>query len=92
MEKTFNYKGTIINIDNYSHINVNNRATCLQECSNKTCTYLCPAHVFWWREDIKEIEVRYWQCLECGLCLIICSKNNIEWIYPRGGYGVKYRF
>ena len=32
-------------------------------------------------------------CLECGTCRIICTEfRNVEWEYPRGGYGVLFKF
>ena len=31
------------------------------------------------------------RCLECGTCLIICEKGALDWKYPRGGFGVRYR-
>ena len=32
-------------------------------------------------------------CLECGTCRIICNDfSNVEWEYPRGGYGILFKF
>ena len=32
-------------------------------------------------------------CLECGTCRIIGeASGDIEWSYPRGGYGVLFKF
>jgi ferredoxin like protein len=32
-------------------------------------------------------------CLECGTCRIICQgNNNLEWDYPRGGFGISFKF
>jgi len=32
-------------------------------------------------------------CLECGTCRIICDDyRNVDWEYPRGGYGVLFKF
>ncbi|WP_243678951.1 4Fe-4S dicluster domain-containing protein [Vulcanisaeta distributa] len=31
-------------------------------------------------------------CLECGTCRVVCPENNIEWNYPKSGFGVQYRF
>jgi ferredoxin like protein len=32
-------------------------------------------------------------CLECGTCRVICSEHtNVEWEYPRGGYGILFKF
>ena len=35
----------------------------------------------------------YEGCVECGTCRIVCNEfDNVEWTYPRGGYGIQYRF
>ena len=32
-------------------------------------------------------------CLECGTCRIICTTyRNVDWEYPRGGYGILFKF
>jgi ferredoxin-like protein FixX len=32
-------------------------------------------------------------CVECGTCRIIAeATGDIEWNYPRGGYGVSFKF
>ena len=32
-------------------------------------------------------------CLECGTCRIICDEHrNVDWEYPRGGYGILFKF
>lgn len=31
-------------------------------------------------------------CLECGTCRVICTTHrDVEWEYPRGGYGIQVR-
>ena len=92
MQKTFTHKGTLIKADDYSHITIKDRDVCRKTCVKKPCTAHCPSRVYWWREDVKELEVRYWQCLECGASLLICPYKNIAWSYPRGGYGVEHKF
>lgn len=32
------------------------------------------------------------RCVECGACRIVCPYGNIDWHYPRGGFGIVYRF
>ena len=33
-------------------------------------------------------------CFECGTCRIVATANgdDMKWNYPRGGYGVSYKF
>ena len=32
-------------------------------------------------------------CMECGTCRVLCeASGEITWNYPRGGYGVLYKF
>ncbi|MDH7479765.1 MAG: ferredoxin family protein, partial [Syntrophomonadaceae bacterium] len=32
-------------------------------------------------------------CLECGTCRVVCPRPGaIEWNYPRGGFGIVYRY
>lgn len=76
-------------IDQTSHIEVNKDAC--RNCDLKPCTKLCPAGLYSLNEK-GEVTVEYSGCLECGTCSIICPKGAIRWNYPRGGYGVQYRF
>ena len=39
-----------------------------------------------------KIIIGYENCLECGTCRLACPYENISWKYPRGGFGVKYRY
>jgi ferredoxin like protein len=31
-------------------------------------------------------------CLECGACRISCQNGALDWNYPKGGFGVCFRF
>ncbi|AFQ44426.1 ferredoxin family protein [Desulfosporosinus meridiei] len=79
------------NTDKLSHIKIANPSVCLQQCQDKPCTRFCPAHVYDWDEEEKRIAVGYEGCLECGTCLIGCPFGNIDWKYPRGGFGVSWK-
>ncbi|ACL68776.1 ferredoxin family protein [Halothermothrix orenii] len=70
-----------------SHIHIRNKKVCL-DCENKPCTYYCPARVFFW--EVNEIKILFERCIECGACPWGCPRENIDWVYPPGGYGVKY--
>ena len=73
---------------NNPHIKLDT-ASCKQ-CDNKVCLRVCPAEVFTIEDD--EITVAYQGCLECGTCRVSCPMGAIQWNYPRGGFGVYFRF
>lgn len=76
--------------EEFPHLRVKNHDLCLQ-CGEKFCLNFCPAGVY--RLDSQgRIIVGYQACLECGSCRVGCPSRNIEWSYPRGGYGVNYKF
>jgi ferredoxin like protein len=74
-------------IDKESHITVN-REMCTS-CDHRAFT--CPAGCYEWNEAGARIDFAYEACLECGACYIICDKGALQWNYPRGGFGVRYR-
>ena len=40
-----------------------------------------------------QVEVASDGCVECGTCRIVTSgSGELEWNYPRGGFGVLYKF
>jgi len=40
-----------------------------------------------------QVEITTDGCVECGTCRIIAEPSgDIEWNYPRGGYGVLFKF
>ncbi len=76
--------------DKVSHLNILSPEPC-HKCTRKQCTYVCPGECYKWEND--RIIIAYEGCLECGTCRIACHEfNNIDWVYPLGGYGVSYRF
>ena len=55
-------------------------------------TRLCPAGCYAVTESGK-VEVAADGCLECGTCRIVTKDTGeVEWNYPRGGFGVLYKF
>jgi len=53
---------------------------------------LCPAGCYS-RTEGGQVEVAADGCLECGTCRIVTSQTGeIEWNYPRGGFGILYKF
>ncbi|MDY0242725.1 MAG: ferredoxin family protein [Rhodospirillaceae bacterium] len=56
------------------------------------CTFCCPAGCYTKTEE-GDIELTTDGCVECGTCRIICQgKDNLIWEYPRGGFGVSFKF
>lgn len=40
-----------------------------------------------------QVEIAADGCVECGTCRLIAEPcGDIEWSYPRGGYGILYKF
>ena len=76
--------------DEHSHLEVISQETCRTKCGNRACTTFCPAQVYKWEED--RLMVSHENCLECGCCRIACPQRNIQWRYPRGGFGVTFRY
>lgn len=76
--------------EEYAHLKIRDPRVC-KACLEKPCLSFCPAGVY--RLDRRgEITVGYQACVECGSCRVACPYLNIEWDYPRGGYGVAYKF
>jgi len=61
-----------------------------QRCESRPCTLFCPAQVYKWEGG--KLVVSFENCLECGSCRIGCRFVSLDWRYPRGGYGVSFRF
>ncbi len=52
----------------------------------------CPARCYA-LTDKGQVEVTTDGCMECGTCRVIAEPTgDIEWSYPRGGYGVLFKF
>ena len=78
--------------DNESHLKIKDPKICKEKCDAKYCTYICPAGVYSWDKESERIMIAYEGCVECGTCKYGCLFSNIEWRYPRGGFGVSYKF
>ena len=74
--------------DTVSHLIIKDETVCAN-CKEKPCTEFCPARVYEYKDD--HIVVGFEGCLECGACRIACPHDNIDWNYPRGGFGVQFR-
>lgn len=69
-----------------SHLRIKAMDTC-RTCADRPCIQICPAAVYKWLDN--QLTVRYEGCLECAACRVVCPHDNIDWNYPRGGFGVK---
>lgn len=86
-----------LSINSYSvdptraHIRIIDHTVCLQ-CERQQCVNCCPAACYAPQPD-GTVLFSYEGCVECGTCRIVCHEfDNIEWTYPRGGFGIQYRF
>ncbi|HAK74761.1 MAG TPA: 4Fe-4S ferredoxin [Sporomusaceae bacterium] len=76
--------------DSWQHVIIGDQNIC-KDCQSKACLTICPTEVFLWNHaDNTPIGVLYKQCIECGACRLVCPFKNIEFCYPKGGYGVMY--
>lgn len=88
-EKLFNVR--FVTDESSSHLIVVDSNICRDLCKDKPCTFFCPVSVYKWEELAEKISVSYEKCVECGACRIGCSFQNIQWRYPRGGFGIQYK-
>jgi ferredoxin like protein len=77
-------------VDEQSHLRIIDGELCLHGCFDQVCLVICPANVYKLEKD--RVSVAYEGCLECGSCRIGCPHFNIEWRFPRGGYGISHKF
>ncbi len=55
-------------------------------------TKVCPAGCYA-QNDLGQVEITADGCLECGTCRILLEPTGeITWSYPRGGFGVLFKF
>ncbi|VVM04611.1 Ferredoxin-like protein FixX [Methylacidimicrobium cyclopophantes] len=74
------------------HIRIRNPEVCRSRCGEKSCAACCPAGCYTLGSE-GEVTLLTDGCLECGTCRIICSEfRNVDWEYPRGGFGVLFKF
>lgn len=77
--------------DDKSHLIISNQFVC-ETCESKACNHFCPSDVYLWHDEEHMTSVAFENCIECGTCRIACPHQNIEWVYPKGGYGVTYKY
>jgi len=62
-----------------------------QQCKDKPCIDFCPVGAYR-LQDGGTVQIAVQSCIECGTCRVLCPYLNVSWKYPRGGYGVAYKF
>lgn len=58
---------------------------------DKPCLFFCPVGAYQMQED-GHVVIAFQSCIECGSCRLMCPHENVNWKYPRGGFGVAYKF
>jgi len=76
--------------DEESHLAIKDMRLCREQCKKRPCLEVCPANVYRWEGE--RVTISYEACLECGTCRISCPDDNIDWRFPRGGYGIGHKF
>lgn len=71
------------------HVRIKDAEKC-SGCATQACTTCCPAGCYA-KDEGGGVLLTADGCLECGTCRIICT-DNVAWEYPRGGYGILYKF
>jgi ferredoxin like protein len=71
-----------------SHIKVN-RELC-KERDVRILLRVCPAGCFTLTSG--ELIFSRLGCLECGACRAAASPGAIDWSFPKGGAGIRYRY
>ncbi len=77
--------------DAESHILID-AEVCKTRCAERYCIRVCPASLYEWNDEADRMVVEHAGCLECGTCLVACTYGALTWHYPKGGYGVQYRY
>lgn len=70
------------------HILVDTQAC--EGCVDEPCLIVCPVQCY--QKERDKLIFSWENCVECGSCRIVCPGGAVTWNYPRGGYGVCFRF
>ncbi len=76
-------------VDTKPHIILKDERVC-EKCEGKYCVHVCPASCY--KIENGRVVFHYEDCVECGSCFIACSEKNVQWDYPRGSFGVYFKF
>ncbi len=76
-------------VDSKPHIILKDPRLC-DVCQGKFCVHSCPAKCYVIENN--QVVFHYEDCVECGSCFIVCDSKAIDWNYPRGSFGVTYKY
>lgn len=66
------------------------------KCKTKPCLTVCPAGLYRQEEGSDKVSFDHIGCLECGTCRVVCheygNQGIIKWVYPKGTFGVQFRY
>jgi len=80
----------LLDADN-PHIRIRDPEICATSCAAQQCAVCCPAGCY--TVEGGKVVLITDGCLECGTCRVVCdTHSNVEWEYPRSGYGIQYKF
>ena len=82
---------TVFDYDNAPHILVD-YAKCAT-CVERPCIPMCPPSCYT-QEPSGQLVFNSEGCFECGTCRVVCpagGKGAVDWHYPNGGKGVRFR-
>ncbi len=72
------------------HVVIHRRA--VDSDALRSLVHLCPAGCYS-KNEKGRVEVTLDGCMECGTCRIVCQgAPELIWNYPRGGFGVLFKF
>lgn len=78
--------------EDHPHITIRDPSLCATRCHRQQCVVCCPAACYS-KGDNGRVVLEVSGCLECGTCRLVCNElMNVEWNYPRGGFGILYKF
>jgi ferredoxin like protein len=72
------------------HLKIISQGVC-HACLEKPCLYFCPVGAYR-LQDSGDTTIAFQSCVECGSCRKACPPKKVSWKYPRGGFGVAYKF
>jgi len=65
----------------------------LRAAKTRKVLKICPAEVYTKDpNDPDKVAVSHENCLECGTCRQAGEDEGVDWKFPDGGKGVKYRY
>ncbi len=60
------------------------------KCPGGPCITVCPVQCY--QKEKQKLTFSWENCIECGSCRIVCPAGAVSWNYPRGGFGVCFRY